>query len=353
MTPWPPVLVELWRGPLLEGYQQGHVAVVGADGVVTHAVGDPDTVITFRSAVKPFIVAGVVASGAGEALALTDEEIAVMSGSHAGTDRHVAVVRALLARAGVGEDRLACGPHEPDDPETRTRLIREGTDPEAIRHMCSAFHASSLVVSAHAGWSTHDYVRPEHPSQQLARETLAAIIGRDAKSIVTGTDDCGVETYAVTLTEMARAFLLLAEPGAPSAPPEARPLAPALARVRDAMRAHPDMVDGTPGALDTVLMQHRGDACVCKEAAAGSHGVGLLHEARGRGSEPAGVAVSAQGTDPSKIATPSAVVETLRQLGVLDDAALAALAHLHRHTTTAPDGTVVAQGLPVFTLQPA
>jgi L-asparaginase II len=345
--------VELWRGPLLEGYQQGHVAVVGPDGAVAYSVGDPETVITFRSAVKPFIVAGVLASGAAEAFSLSDEEIAVMSGSHAGSDRHVAVIRGLLKRAGVDEGQLACGPHEPDDPETRTRLIREGAQPEPVRHMCSGFHTSSLIASVHAGWSTHDYVRPGHPSQRLARETLAALIGRDAARIATGTDDCGVETYAVTVTEMARAFLLLAEPEAPAAPPDARRLAPALTRVRDAMRAHPEMVDGTPGALDTVLMRSRGESCVSKEAAAGSHGVGLLRGAPGTGSEPAGVAVSAQGTDPSKIAAPSAVVETLRQLGVLDDAALEALAHLHRHTTTGPDGAVVAQGIPTFSLQPA
>ena len=56
------------------------------------------------------------------------------------------------------------------------RLAREGEKPGPIRHMCSGFHAASLLLSRHAGWSLADYWRPDHPSQLAVADVPAPTI---------------------------------------------------------------------------------------------------------------------------------------------------------------------------------
>ena len=75
-------------------------------------------------------------------------------------------------------------------------------------------------------------------------------------------DDCGLATYAFPLVEVARAYALLADPSRRRRDPVRAAMAPALTRVRDAMTGAPEMVGGTDGSLDTMLMQHlKGRSC--------------------------------------------------------------------------------------------
>ena len=79
-------------------------------------VGNVAAPIFPRSAIKPLQALPFVGSGAVERFGLGPAEIAVACGSHSGTPRHVAVVEALLARAGLTSAALGCGVHEPFDP---------------------------------------------------------------------------------------------------------------------------------------------------------------------------------------------------------------------------------------------
>src|SRR4029077_3942149 len=75
---------------------------------------------------------------------------------------------------------------------------------------------------------------------------------------------CGVETYAFTLREVARAYAMLADPTAiPAGDPRAS-LAESLTIVRDAMLANPEMVGGRHDRLDTSLMKAVPDRLVSK-----------------------------------------------------------------------------------------
>ena len=60
----------------------------------------------------------------------------------------------------------------PLDALTAARLARDGERPGEIRHMCSGFHTSSLLLSRISGWTLADYWRPEHPSQLAGPERM-------------------------------------------------------------------------------------------------------------------------------------------------------------------------------------
>jgi L-asparaginase II len=346
-----PVLVELRRGPFVESRHRGHIVQVDINGKVERGVGDPDFVTSLRSAVKPFAVTALLEAGGAEQFHLTDAEIAVMSASHHGEDAHVRTIQAVLRRAGLSQSLLACGTEMPADTVTAARLARDGEEPSPIRHMCSGFHTSSLLLARLSGWTLPDYWRPEHPSQVAAANAVARIFRVRTTDLVTAVDNCGVLTYAFPIASIARAFALLADP-AGGADASQSALVPALTRVRDAMIATPEMVGGTRDASDTQLMRARPGALVSKGGAEGLRGVGILPGARRANSVAAGLAIKIEDGDRGVRANKSVSVEALGQLGVFGGDTLERLNDMHRPPVRDPRGVEIARTVPIFQLAP-
>ena len=346
-----PVLAEVRRGPFVESRHRGHVVQVDKSGKVERGVGDPDYVTSLRSAIKPFAATALLEAGGAEHFHLTNPEIAVMSASHHGEDAHVRTIQAVLRRAGLSQTLLACGTEPPMDALTAARLARDGEEPSPIRHMCSGFHASSLLLSRLAGWSLPDYWRPEHPSQVAVAGAIARIFRVRTTDLVTAVDNCGVLTYAFPMASIARAFALLADPAGGADASQAALVAP-LTKVRDAMVAAPEMVGGSRDAADTQLMRARPGALVCKGGAEGLRGMGILPGARGKDSGAAGVALKIEDGDRSARASKSVSIEALGQLGVFDANVLERMNELHRPPVHDPRGVEIARTNPTFQLAP-
>ena len=173
------------------------------------------------------------------------------------------------------------------------------------------------------GWSTADYVLPEHPLQRRVAQEITRLTG-EAPSAV-GIDGCGAPLFAISLLALARGF------GAVSAAAQGTP----ERAVSDAMRTYPEMVGGT-GREDTRLMQAIPGLLV-KGGAEGVHCAAL----------PDGRCVAVKITDGGDRARMPVLVAGLRSIGVpLDDAASALLDELGT-------GTVLGGGVPVGTVEPA
>src|SRR5690606_7453066 len=88
------------RSGVDESLHHGAVVVLGPTGDLVFAAGDPDVAIYPRSSNKPMQAQGMLDLG----LDVDDEQLALACASHDGTERHVAVVRRILADAGLGEE---------------------------------------------------------------------------------------------------------------------------------------------------------------------------------------------------------------------------------------------------------
>jgi L-asparaginase II len=341
------------RGDIVESRHRGHVVQVGIDGRVERQCGDADALVTIRSAVKPFTLVALIESGAAEAFSLTPPELSVMAGSHAGEDLHVRTIQSVFRRSGLSQSVLACGSEGmPLDKVTAARLARDGEAAGAIRHMCSGHHAASMLLSRHAGWSIEDYWQPDHPSQVASREVVARVFGVGTGDLRTAVDGCGLLTYAFPLVDVARAFALLADPGAVAHGPEHARMAPTLTRIRDAMVAAPEMIGGTRDDIDTALMRVRQGQLVAKTGSEALQGIGLLAGSRGPDTRAAGVAIKIEDGDGRERAQSAATVEALAQLDALDDRALRVLARYHHPPALDPRGRVVGEAVPDFQLVP-
>lgn len=349
----PPVLVEMRRNGIVESRHRGHIVQVGADGNVECGLGDPDVIVTLRSCVKPFALVALVESGAADELELTPTELALMAASHSGEDVHVRTLQAIFRRAGISQALLACGAdHMPLDELTAARLSRDGERAGPIRHMCSGQHASSILLSRHAGWTLGDYWRPEHPSQVAARSAIGRCFGISPDRLRRAVDGCGLLTYAFPLVEVARAYALLADPKG-VAPDGARmSVAPALTRIRDAMLAAPVMIGGSRDRADTALMKAVPGRLVSKAGMEALRGVALLPGARGESTPAAGLALKIEDGDGRDRASRAATVEALAQIAVLNEKVVRELSGYHHPPARDPRGAVSGEAIPDFRLAP-
>jgi L-asparaginase II len=345
-----PVLVRQMRGDVVESKHRGAIVEVGVDGAVRRALGDIETKVNLRSAVKPFgLVAFVEASGVKE-FDLSSSELAIMAGSHSGEDLHVRTLQGILRRAGVSQLSLGCGSEgAPLDALTAARLARDGEKAGPLRHMCSGQHASILLLCKIHGWPLDDYWLSDHPVQRLYAETVARLFDTTSETLTISTDACGVPTYAFPLHQIARAFAMLADPLVIPTTDRRSSLAAALVQVRDAMLASPEMVAGSRDRLDTSVMKAAPGRILAKGGAEGLRGFALLPSDTAAAS---GLALKIEDGGGFERSTSAAAVEALAQVGALDPAALRALGRYHRPPSLDPRGEHVGEAIAQFDLAP-
>jgi L-asparaginase II len=253
-------LAHVVRGELVESVHSGHLAVLGPDGDVRLALGDPDVTIWARSSLKPLQAVAMVQAGLG----LTGESLALACASHSGEPVHLAGVAAVLRAGGLTEDDLQNTPALPLDPAAALAWQQAGHGPASLSQNCSGKHAAMLATCVAAGWSTTDYLRPDHPLQRAIRATVGSLTGVAVEHQTV--DGCGAPLFSTTVRGLASAFGVIA------AAPTADPAGPA-ARVAQAMSAHPEMVGGTGRDVTRVMRAVAG--LVAKDGADGVYAGGL------------------------------------------------------------------------------
>jgi L-asparaginase II len=263
MTITNPVLVEAWRGALVESRHRGAVAVADADGAAVLALGDVERPIYPRSAVKALQALALVESGGADRFGLGNEELALACASHGGEPGHVAAAARMLAAAGLEANALECGAHWPMHQPSAQALARSGATATAIHNNCSGKHAGFLCAACAMGVPHRGYVAPSHPVQREVKATLESLAGVALDDERRAVDGCSVPTWAIPLFALARAF---ARFGAGHGLPPAR--AGAAARLRAACAARPWFVAGT-SRFCSEIMGHFGARVLVKTGAEG------------------------------------------------------------------------------------
>ena len=235
------------RSGFVESRHVGSAIVLDPDGTPILTLGDSATPILPRSSLKPVQALACLTAGA----PLEGERLALATASHAGTDRHVSVVRDILDAAALGEEALGCPTAWPGDQATRDSVVREGGDPTRIRMNCSGKHAAMLLTCVVNGWPTGDYLEPAHPLQTHIREVAERLVGE--RSVATAIDGCGAPVFAMSLAGLAKAIHRIGTSSERS-PFALHRSAGALVR---AVRENAWAIDG-PGRADTVVIERLG-----------------------------------------------------------------------------------------------
>ena len=339
-------LVEVRRGSIVESRHRGHVAAVDGDGKVSASLGEPEAVTYLRSSAKPFQAVPLVTSGAADRFGFDERELAVACGSHSGEDVHAETVAAMLKKIGLDESFLKCGVHEPFDRATAERLRERGERPGILRNNCSGKHAGMLALALHLGAPPKNYDDPDSPVQQAILHAVVQFSGVAAEALAVGTDGCGVPVFGMPVRAMALMYARLV------APPDEFDVATRSACVRlvAAMTEHPEMVGGTVERFDTEVMRAARGRAVSKVGAEGVYTAGVLPCAEW----PRGLGLAFKIEDgEDRRARPVVAIESLRQLGVLDENARRATAPYASFPVLNHRGDIVGEIRPSFELMRA
>ncbi len=319
-------IFQLTRGDIVESLHFGAVAVVDVSGKLIASYGDPGLVTYTRSSAKPLQALPFLENGGMTNYGLTLQEVALLCASHSGTDIHVAIVKSIQEKTGVGEEELMCGVHIPYDRATAEAMRARGEPPTPNRHNCSGKHTGMLAYTKMLGLPTGkdgiSYIDPNHPIQLTILATLADMAGLKPGEVHIGIDGCSAPNFALPIKSTALAFSRICQP---KGLPEKR--AEACRLISKAMLTYPDMIGG-PDNFDTSLMQVGQGRVICKGGAEGFQAFGIMPGAIKPGSDALGVAFKISdgdlkghnrpAGDPRGHVRPAITLEILRQLGVFD-----------------------------------
>jgi L-asparaginase II len=172
-------------------------------------LGDVETPVFPRSAVKVFQGIPLIETGAADAFGLTASELSLAVASHSGEPGHVELASRMLGRAGLTGDALECGCHWPFDQPVALDLARSGAVPTALHNNCSGKHAGFLCTAVHCGETVEGYVGAEHPVQARARAVIEDLTETRLAPDAGGIDGCSIPTYAAPLRGFAMGFAKL------------------------------------------------------------------------------------------------------------------------------------------------
>lgn len=314
-----PILTSLERNGRVESLHRGAwvlVELVDGEPRRVASAGDPDQAVFARSAMKGLQALPVVETGAADAFGLSERELAVACSSHSAEPQHVRTVAAMLARAGLDEHHLRCGP-----------AAEWGSGPTGPRrpiyHNCSGKHAAMLLTACHLGVDPAAYLVPESLNQKQARSAVADLTGADLEPAI---DGCSAPTFRLPLAALATGIARLTSP---------HHLAPARSaacrRITAAVAAYPEMIGGSVERADTDLIAATDGRIFAKLGAEGMFVCGVVD---------ANHALAITIDDGNPRGFHALALHLLHRYGMLDGDELARLDHWARLDIRNPAGRV-------------
>lgn len=290
------------RSGFIESRHAGSAIVLGPEGEVLASLGTPSAPVFPRSCLKPFQAVAIMNAG----VSLEGTQAVLATASHAGTRKHVQVVRSMLGRARIEDSGLQCPADWPGDRGARDELVRDGLGRSPLYMNCSGKHAAMLLACAQNGWDQSTYLHPDHPLQLAVRDTIERFTGE--KPAASGVDGCGAPVHAISLSGLARGIgrIVSSSPTSPFA------LYRNAGLLTAAVLANGWALDG-PGRANTLVIERLG-----LFAKLGAEGVMVM-------SAPGGATVALKVLDGSLRASTIVGLRLLVSVGALDAAAVDAL----------------------------
>jgi L-asparaginase II len=251
---YPAIEVHVTRGNLSESVHSVDALVLDSKGELVAGFGNYEKVLTYpRSTIKMIQALYFVESGAFASYGLSAAHLSLACASHNGQKEHTELVLSWLDKIQLQESDLVCGPHIPYDERTAIELIRKDQQPSRRHNNCSGKHSGILSALKKEKIDFHHYGSYDHPLQKKFRQILTETSGQRMDQVPWGMDGCGIPTYAMTLTGMAKclSFLNLNQPAH-------QDRHSALKIIRESVLAEPFYIGGTNDFCSDLLAASNG-----------------------------------------------------------------------------------------------
>ncbi|WP_342511990.1 asparaginase [Sporosarcina sp. FSL K6-1522] len=293
------VLVEEFRGGILENVHMGVICGIHAEEDVCYSVGDSQHMTFLRSAAKPFQAIPVIQHGVAEQFGLTLEEVALFAASQRGEAYHIEALESIIRKTSIEEDQFYCCPSYPLNDEPKADYHRQHGEKRKLYHNCSGKHSGFMALAKVLGHELEGYWQLEHPVQQLGLAAMAEMADYPKENIGIGIDGCGFPVYAMPLQHIAQAYLKLACPDLI----EQQVMREAVVSMTASMTAHPEMI-ASHNFICSVLLADPN--IIAKGGAKGVYGFALKKER---------MSFALKVLDGSELVWPNIVASILEQIG--------------------------------------
>lgn len=222
----PVLLAKIFRGDYVESIHLGHAVLYGENKII-ESWGDPGFKCFTRSIIK--IIQAKVSSELLEE-ELSSDELAIIASSHRAENQHLSVISKLIEKFDLDSSKLQCGyhPHKKDS---------------QLNHYCSAKHLAMLAACEKQGWGMDNYIEKDHPLQIKIIEEVKKL--NSECSIITEKDGCGLPSFYMSLTDMAKLFSSLIKDSA-------------YQKFIEAANQHPELIASKANFDTDLMMQYPG-----------------------------------------------------------------------------------------------
>ncbi len=295
-------LFEEYRGDVLECVHYGTYALVDENEMIL-SKGDADWRCFYRSASKPIQALPILTRGLNQKYGLTDEESAIISGSHWGDEEHVRVCQSILEKTGLREEQMVMLPTYPVRPSRRDELLWKNLPPRKLYHNCAGKHLGLMMLARELNEPVESYWRRDSRTQRAVLDMIALVSQTPEAFIGVGVDGCGVPVFAVPFQNIARSFLNLVRPERIPNDAVARTAAENYGR----LHLFPTMLAGKDLVCSIIA---KNPDLLGKSGAQGVYALGIRS---------LGIGMAVKIIDGSHAEFEDAVIATLRHLGVHKD----------------------------------
>lgn len=196
----PELLAITLRGNHIETIHQGWICVLNKDKKIIYKKGNILNNVFLRSLAKPIQAISIIESN----LNVLPHELAIISGSHSGSRKHLKLLKKIIKKHKLHLNNLQCGTHIPFDKDEQKNIILNKISLTQLHNNCSGKHLGMLAVCKKNNWDLKTYLNPSHPAQKSILKNIREL--SETNKILIATDGCGVPTFAIPVINIAKMF---------------------------------------------------------------------------------------------------------------------------------------------------
>ena len=166
----------------------GSVFLANEDNIIFNCGENIDNISFMRSLAKPIQASILFDSNIINEYNITNAELAIFSGSHSGTNRHINLLKHALIKRGLKISQLSLEAIEPlDKKDFKGRCSK-------LHNNCSGKHIMMLLNCKYFGYN-YDYTNPNHPLQVRIKEKQEKL--SNYKSDILTLDGCSTPLWGL------------------------------------------------------------------------------------------------------------------------------------------------------------
>ncbi len=194
----PQILLKTKRNGFCDTIWWGSIYIAKNKKIIYKYGLDTNEIVFMRSLAKPLQSLVLCDTNIISDYSLTDKELAIFCGSHAGSSKHIEVLKGIKQKFNIKISELELVAQTPLD-------TRKFIPPKTKLHNnCSGKHLMMLSACKYMDFDTKNYTNPNHPLQKLIKEKQDNFSGY--KSDILTFDGCSTPLWGLPVRNLLKAY---------------------------------------------------------------------------------------------------------------------------------------------------